>query len=281
MRITPLSDVCGAEVIGFDCGSDVDQEHFQAVRSAFNDHSVLVFRDQHLTPDQHITFSKRWGDINGHILTQYLLPGYPKLLVVSNKKDDNGEPVGIEDAGRYWHTDVSYEAVPPMGSLLYGLEIPPEGGDTLFASQYRAYDNLPQELKDRVADLTAHHRFNYTQIQTEDGSARKPLTEEQKKQLVGAVHPIVRTHPDTGRKALYVNPGFTDRVVDMEDGESQKLLDTLFGYATDDAVVYRHTWHVRDVVFWDNRCLMHHATPYPEDSIRHMNRTTVAGSVPV
>jgi taurine dioxygenase len=281
MRITPLSDVCGAEVIGFDCGGDNDQEHFQAVRSAFNDHSVLIFRDQHLTPEQHIGFSRLWGDIKGHILTQYLLSGYPELLVVSNKKDDNGEPMGIEDAGRYWHTDVSYDAIPPMGSLLYGLEIPPEGGDTLFASQYRAYDNLPQDLRDRVSGLSAHHRFNYTQIQAEDGSARKPLTEEQKKQLVGAVHPIVRTHPDTGRKALYVNPGFTDRVVDMEEGESQTLLDTLFGYATDDAVVYRHKWHVRDLVFWDNRCLMHHATLYPADSIRHMIRTTVAGSVPV
>lgn len=281
MKIKPLSDVCGAEVIGFDCGRDVDSDNFKAVRSAFNDHSVLVFRDQHLSPEQHITFSKRWGDINGHILTQYLLLDYPELLVVSNKKDDNGEPVGIEDAGRYWHTDVSYEAVPPMGSLLYGLEIPPHGGDTMFASQHRAYENLPQELKDRVSGLKAHHRFNYTQIQAEDGSARKPLTEAQKKQLVGAVHPIIRTHPDTGRKALYVNPGFTDRIVDMEESESRALLDILFGYATDNAVVYRHRWHVRDLVFWDNRCLMHHATPYPADTIRHMNRTTVAGSVPV
>ena len=281
MRITPLSDVCGAEVIGLDCGDHIDGDTFDAVRTAFNDHSVLIFRDQTLTPEQHIQFSRLWGDINGHILTQYLLPGHPELLVVSNKKDDHGQPVGIEDAGRYWHTDVSYEAVPPMGSLLYGLEIPSEGGDTMFASQYRAYENMPQDLKDRVASLKAHHRFNYTQIQAEDGSARKPLTEEQQKQLVGAVHPIVRTHPGTGRKALYVNPGFTDSIVDLEERESQKLLDTLFGYATDQSVVYRHKWHARDLVFWDNRCLMHHATPYPADSIRHMNRTTVSGSVPV
>lgn len=281
MRITPLSDVCGAEVIGLDCGDLIDSDMFDAVRTAFNAHSVLIFRDQTLTPEQHIQFSRLWGDINGHILTQYLLPGHPELLVVSNKKDEHGQPVGIEDAGRYWHTDVSYEAVPPMGSLLYGLEIPSEGGDTMFASQYRAYENMPQDLKDRVAPLRAHHRFNYTQIQAEDGSTRKPLTEEQQKQLVGAVHPIVRTHPDTGRKALYVNPGFTDSIVDLEERESQRLLDTLFGYATDQSVVYRHKWRIRDLVFWDNRCLMHHATPYPADSIRHMNRTTVAGSVPV
>lgn len=281
MHVNALSDVCGAEIVGFDCGGDIDAATFAAVRQAFLDHSVLVFRDQKLTPEQHVAFSKRWGDINGHILTQYLLPGYPELLVVSNKKDDDGEPLGIEDAGRYWHTDVSYEAVPPMGSLLYGLEIPPSGGDTLFASQYRAYDNLPADLQERVSSLKARHRFNYVQIQATEDSTRKPLTDEQKKQLVGAVHPVIRIHPDTGRKALYVNPGFTESLIGVDEKESQGLLDTLFGYATDPAVIYRHRWQPRDLVFWDNRCLMHHATPYPADSIRHMNRTTVAGSVPV
>ncbi|NKB42817.1 MAG: TauD/TfdA family dioxygenase [Alphaproteobacteria bacterium] len=281
MHINALSDICGAEVVGFDCGSDFDDATFAAIREAFSDHSVLVFRDQHLTPEQHVAFSKRWGNINGHILTQYLVAGYPELLAVSNKKDDAGQPLGIEDAGRYWHTDVSYEAVPPMGSLLYGLEVPAEGGDTLFASQYRAYENIPADLKDRVASLKARHRFNYVQIQASEDSTRKPLTEEQKKQLVGAVHPVVRTHPETNRKALYVNPGFTESLIDVVENESRALLDTLFGYATDPAVIYRHTWQVRDLVFWDNRCLMHHATPYPADSIRHMHRTTVAGSVPV
>lgn len=281
MLVNPLSDVCGAEVVGLDCGSAIDDATFAAVRQAFADHSVLVFRDQTLTPDQHVAFSMRWGNINGHILTQYLLPGHPKLLVVSNKKDDSGEPLGIEDAGRYWHTDVSYEAVPPMGSLLYGLEVPEDGGDTMFASQYRAYENLPDDLKERASSLKARHRFNYVQIQSSAGSTRKPLTDEQKKQLVGAVHPVIRTHPETGRKALYVNPGFTESLIDVEEQESRALLDTLFGYATDPAVIYRHKWHVRDLVFWDNRCLMHHATPYPADSIRHMHRTTVAGSVPV
>ena len=264
MQVNPLSDVCGAEVVGFDCGGAIDDATFAAVRQAFSDHSVLIFRD-----------------LNGHILTQYLLPDYPELLAVSNKKNDAGEPLGIEDAGRYWHTDVSYEAVPPMGSLLYGLEVPAEGGDTMFASQYRAYEKLPNDLKERASSLKARHRFNYTQIQASKGSTRKPLTDEQQKQLVGAVHPVVRTHPETGRKALYVNPGFTESLIDVAEDESRTLLDTLFGYATDPAVIYRHSWQVRDLVFWDNRCLMHHATPYPADSIRHMHRTTVAGSVPV
>ena len=281
MHITPLSEVCGAEVTGLTCSGDLSTADFDALQRAFLDHSVLVFRDQILTPQQHIAFSKRWGDLKGHILTQYLLPGYPTLLVVSNKKDDQGQPVGIEDAGRYWHTDVSYEDRPPMGSLLYGLEIPSEGGDTLFASQYRAYQNIPESLKTQIAHLKARHRFNYVQIQSTEGSTRKPLTDEQKAQLNGAVHPVVRTHPETGRKALYVNPGFTEAVLNVAERESQTLLDTLFGYATDESVVYRHTWQPHDLVLWDNRCVMHHATPYPADSIRHMHRTTVAGTVPV
>jgi taurine dioxygenase len=281
MRIAPLSDVCGAEVVGLNCGGDLDDSDFNAIQQAFLNHSVLVFRDQNLTPEQHIAFSRRWGDLKGHILTQYLLPGYPTVLVVSNKKDAEGQPVGIEDAGRYWHTDVSYDDTPPMGSLLYGLEVPPEGGDTLFASQYLAYENIPKTLKTQIAHLKARHRFNYVQIQSTEGSRRKPLTEEQKAQLTGAVHPVVRTHPETGRKALYVNPGFTEAVMNVPERESQTLLDTLFGYATDNAVVYRHKWKPHDLVLWDNRCVMHHATPYPEGTTRHMHRTTVAGTIPV
>lgn len=281
MQINVLSDVCGAEVIGLDCGGPIDDQTFDTIKQAFADHSVLIFRDQYLSPEQHLEFSRHWGDLNSHILTQYLLPGYPELLAVSNKKDENGEPLGIEDAGRYWHTDVSYEDVPPMGSLLYGLEVPEEGGDTLFASQYRAYENVPEDLKGEITSLKARHRFNYVQIQSSRDSNRKPLTEEQKKKLGGAVHPVVRTHPETGRKALYVNPGFTESLIYVDEHESRALLDKLFGYATDPAVIYRHKWQLRDLVFWDNRCLMHHATPYPADSIRHMHRTTVAGSVPV
>lgn len=281
MQISAFNAPCGAEITGLDCGREIDEETFASVRRAFLDHCVVVFRDQNLTPDQHIAFSKRWGDLKGHILKQYLLPGYDKLLVISNKRDDDGEPVGIEDAGRYWHTDVSYEDVPPMGSLLYGLEVPPDGGDTLFANQYLAYDSLPQDLKSKITGLKARHRFNYTQIQETEGSTRKPLTEEQQKQLVGAVHPIVRTHPETGRKALYVNPGFTVSLESLDDTESRAVLEDLFACATQADVIYRHTWRQGDLVMWDNRCLMHHATPYPSHYIRHMHRTTVAGTKPV
>lgn len=278
-QINPLSSVAGAEVVGFNAKAEIEDGDFDRIHRAFLDHSVIVIRDQHLTPEDHIALTWRFGKPKGHILHQYLLAGYPMILVVSNKKE-NGIPVGIEDAGRYWHTDVSYEDLPPMASMLYGLEVPPEGGNTLFASQYAAYKNLPQELKDRVANLRALHRFNYSQIQKSASSARVPLTNEQETQLTGAIHPVVRTHPETGRKALYVNPGFTVSIEGMAIGESEALLAELFAYATDMAVVYHHNWKPLDLVVWDNRCLMHHATTYNSAHIRHMHRTTVCGTRP-
>jgi taurine dioxygenase len=278
-EIRPLSPVAGAEVIGLDGNADLSESDFARIRRAWLDHGVLVFRDQRFTPAGQAAFSARFGALKGHILTQYLLPGSEFVLVLSNKKVD-GKPVGLEDAGRYWHSDVSYEDVPPMGSLLYALEIPPEGGDTLFANQTRAYDNLPEALKRRIAGLKARHVFNYGRIQSQPGSTRAALTPEQQAQLTGAVHPVVRTHPETGRKALYVSPGFTVAILGLDQADSARLLAELIGYATDDAVVYRHVWQPHDAVLWDNRCLMHHATAYPPQYVRHMHRTTIAGDRP-
>jgi taurine dioxygenase len=276
--INSLSPVCGAEVIGLDANAVSDAD-FAAVHRAFIDHGVLCFRDQRLSPEGHEAFSSRFGRLMGHILAQYLLPGHSKILVLSNRVVD-GKPVGLEDAGRYWHSDVSYEPVPPLGSMLYGMEVPPEGGDTLFASQYAAYEALPEALKRRIAGLKARHAFNYDYIQSQAGSKRRPLSEEQKAKLKGAVHPVVRTHPESGRKALYVSPAFTAAIEGMEKAESDALLQELAAYATAESVIYRHRWRQFDLVLWDNRCLMHHATTYPPQYIRHMHRTTIEGSVP-
>lgn len=279
LEIKPLSAVAGVEVIGLDGNAPIADADFARVHKAWLDSCVIVFRDQRLSPDAHESFSARFGPLKGHVLKQYLLPGRQFTLVLSNKKV-NGEAVGLEDAGRYWHSDVSYEDVPPMASMLYGLEIPPTGGDTLFANQYAAYTNLPQALKDRIAGLKARHVFNYGKIQAEPGSARKPLTEEQQKQLAGAVHPVVRTHPESGRKALYVSPGFTVAIEGLAADESKSLLQELIGYATAPEVIYRHVWKPFDAVLWDNRCLMHHATTYDPTYTRHMHRTTIAGTRP-
>ncbi|MDX2143495.1 MAG: TauD/TfdA family dioxygenase [Rhodospirillaceae bacterium] len=277
--IRPLSAVAGAEVVGLDGNQPLSEADLARIRQAWRDHCVLVFRDQHFTPAAQEQFSARFGPLKGHILAQYLLPGHPFTLVLSNKKL-NGEPVGLEDAGRYWHSDVSYDDIPPDGSLLYALEIPPTGGDTLFANQYAAHEMLPPALKVRIANLRARHVFNYTKLQSQEGSERKPLTEEQQKQLTGAAHPVVRTHPESGRKALYVNPGFTVAIEGMAATESEALLKELFTYATHDAVIYRHVWKPHDAVLWDNRCLMHHATTYDTRHTRHMHRTTISGTKP-
>jgi taurine dioxygenase len=277
--ISPLSSIAGAEVLGLDANRPINGEDFQRIHNAWLEFGVLVFRDQHLEPVAHENFTRRFGPLKGHILAQYLLPNHPYVLVLSNKKV-NGVAVGLEDAGRYWHSDVAYEDVPPDGSLLYAVEIPPTGGDTLFANQTLAYDRLPPALKDRIASLKARHVFNYTKIQSQAGSERQPLTPEQQKQLTGAVHPVVRTHPETKRKALYVSPGFTVGIEGLAKNESDALLSELFAYATSESVIYRHIWKPHDAVLWDNRCLMHHATTYPPQYTRHMHRTTIGGTRP-
>jgi len=277
--IRPFPAVAGAEVLGVDVGRDVGAAEFAEIHQAFLAHGFLVFRDQHLTPEEHSAFSGRFGKLKGHILQQYLLPGSDFILVLSNKKVD-GRPVGLEDAGRYWHSDVSYEDIPPLGSMLYALEIPPEGGDTLFANQYAAYAALPADLKQRISGLKARHVFNYGKLAATAGSVRQKLTPDQEKELTGAVHPVVRTHPETGRPALYVNPGFTVAIEGLPAGESRALLSELWGYATSPTVVARQVWQRHDLVLWDNRCLMHHATTYPSQYIRHMHRTTIAGDAP-
>jgi taurine dioxygenase len=275
LKISNLNSAFGAEVTDIDCSRNVDEGTLVVLKTAFLEHSLLVFRNQRLSPDQQVRFSKNWGRLQKHILVQYLLPNCPEILVVSNKKDEDGVAVGISDAGRYWHTDVSYDPHPPLGSLLYGIAVPQIGGDTLFASQYMAYNNLPVDIRNEISQLTAYHRFNYVKLQSNKSSERKPLSKEQLNSLKGAAHPVVRVHPETQRPALYVNPGFTEKLIDASSSYRPNLLNTLFDYATSESVVYRHKWEPRDLVFWDNRCLMHHATDYSSKDVRHMHRTTV------
>lgn len=278
-EINPLSSALAAEVVGLDLAEPLDDETFAAVHRAHLDHQVLVFRDQHITPEQHIAFSRRFGDLSGHVYDQFLLPGYPEILKVSNKKTADGDFAGLASAGRRWHSDLSYAEVPSLGSLLYALEIPPEGGDTLFNNMYRAYETLPDSTKARIDGLKAEFLI---------GSARKyytteerpALTAEQMAKVPSVEHPVVRTHPETGRKALYVNPAHTVRILGLEAAEADALLEELCEYAVRPEFVYRHKWRLHDLVFWDNRCCMHIAEPPPPGADRHMHRTTVIGDVP-
>lgn len=281
MKIQPLSPVMGAEVTDIDLSTMPDDATFAAIHQALLDHLVLVFRNQRLTPAEHVAFSERFGELMVHVKAEYLLPDQPEVLVLSNKKHPDGRPMGFEDAGRYWHSDMSYVEEPPLGSLLHAIEIPPEKGDTLYCNMYMAYEELPDATKQRLVGLQAAHSYLASfEGKTKSGYARDTLTEEQKAQLAEVTHPVVRTHPETGRKALYVNPGFTVRLVGLPGDEGAALLDELLVHASRPEFQFRHVWQPHDLVFWDNRCTMHHATTYDTQYTRHMHRTTVKGDRP-
>lgn len=281
MIVKPLAPVMGAEILGLDLSEALDTATFEAIHQALLDHLVIVFRDQRLSPAQHVVFSQRFGDLMVHVKAEYLLPGQPEVLVLSNKKHSDGRPMGFEDAGRYWHSDMSYVEEPPLGSLLHAIEIPPEKGDTLYCNMYMAYEALPEATKRRLEGLQASHSYLASfEGKTKSGYARDTLTEEQKAQLSEVTHPVVRTHPETGRKALYVNPGFTVRLEGLPEDEAATLLDELLDQVSKPAFQFRHIWQPHDLVFWDNRCTMHHATPYDPQFTRHMHRTTVKGDRP-
>lgn len=281
LEIRPLSGALGAEIIGADV-RDLSDEDFDRIHQAHLDHCVIVLRDQHLSPEQHMAFSRRFGALDQQVLDQYSLPEHREVLVLSNKAE-NGKPLGLPDGGRRWHTDMSYNDLPPLGSLLYGLEVPPEGGNTKFANMYSAYEALPESTRQRVATLRGIHdyRRHYKQANEKSGGKRAQLTEKQVASLNPAVHPIVRTHPETERKALYVDEGHTIGIEGMDDDEAGPLLAELCAHCIRPEFVYSHEWRQYDVVFWDNRCVLHQAQPYDQEKyVRHMHRTTVKGDRP-
>lgn len=279
-EIRPLGAALGAEVIGVDLGRPLSHGDFQRIHQAHLDHHVLVFRDQRITPAQQIAFSRRFGPLQIHVLNQFQLQGYPEVLIVSNVIE-NGKPIGLGDAGHFWHSDLSYKETPSLGSLLHARELPAEGGDTLFANMHTAWESLPEALQRKVADLTAEHTYlaRYAELQ-----ARSPwrpnLTPEQIAQVKPVVHPVVRTHPETGRRALFVSEHFTTRIVGLPDDESRAILEELFAHSVKPEHVYRHQWREHDLVFWDNRSLLHLAAGTPDQLRRVMYRTTIEGDQP-
>ena len=282
MQINRLSDALGAEITGIDV-ANLDDAVFGTVRDAFHEHQVVVFRDQNLSIEEHISFSRRFGDLEIHISTDSLLKNHPEILLVTNKKE-NGEYIGVENAGDVWHSDLSYMPKPSLGSLLYALEISEVGGDTEWSNMYTAYEALPEDLKLRIDGLKARHSFNrFRNPRVTIPEQRKHDAKERYEKISppDVIHPIVRTHENTGRKALYVSSRFTIGIEGLPEDEGQPLLDELLEYATRRDFIYHHEWRPGDLLFWDNRCTMHLACRgIPEGQIRHMHRTTVSGGVP-
>ncbi len=281
-EIRPLTDGFGAEVIGLDLARSLSDDDFETVRDAWFEAGVIVFRDQDLKPEHQVAFSRRFGTLIIHVMDQFQQPGHPEILLISNKKRADGTAEGFEEAGRYWHSDVSYVEKPALGSLLYAVEIPPEGGDTMFADMRRALESLPEETRLRITGRRGRH--SYTRNFENDksmNSGRPAMSSDQKSQLPGATHPMVRTVMDTNHQALFVNPGFTYAIEDMEGSVSEALLAELFAHSTDPELIYVHKWKPRDLLCWDNRTVMHHATTYDPAHTRHMRRTTIEGGRPV
>ncbi len=272
------------EVAGVDLSEPQDAETIAELRTALGKHSVLVFREQSLTSEQQIEFTRHFGDLEIHLVRQYLMPEHPEIIVLSNVGADGVKPTA--NGGAYWHSDISYRAKPPLGSLLYGIEVPPEGGNTLFADMYGAYDTLPDDVKRKVEGRKAVHSYleRFKAMRSIDrshkGEDKFELDEEQKKSFAPVLHPIVRTHPESGRKALFVNDGFTIGIDGMGDDEGKALLRDLNVHATREPLVYSHAWRPGDVVFWDNRSTMHCATSYDPAYTRTMHRTTIQGDTP-
>ena len=270
----------GAEIIGLDLAQPLNEHDFARIYRAHLEHHVVVFRDQYITPEQHIAFSRRFGKLQIHVLEQFLLSGYPEILIVSNIIE-NGKPIGLGDAGKYWHSDLSYKVVPSLGSMLYAQELPAEGGDTLFADMHQAWETLPDELRTAIEGRHAVHAYTATYSKPKFGEQWRPtLTEEQLAQVKAVSHPIVRTHPDTGRKALFVSEGFTTHIEGLEEEESRTLLQALYDHSIQPQHLYRHVWQSGDLLFWDNRSLIHLATGCPEHLRRKLYRTTIEGDAP-
>ncbi len=270
----------GAEILGLDLNRPLAQRDFQRIHKAHLDHHLLVFRDQRITPQQQVDFSRRFGQLQIHVLRNFQLPSNPEVLIISNIIED-GQPIGLGDAGHFWHSDLSYKETPSLGSLLHAQELPAEGGDTLFANMHLAYDTLPAALLNAVQGARAEHSYlaQYEELRRRS-PFRPALTQAQIDEVRPVVHPVVRTHPETGRKALFVSEHFTTRIVGLPEDESRALLAELFAHSVRPEHVYRHHWSPHDLVFWDNRSLMHLAAGTPAHLRRKLYRTTIEGDVP-
>ena len=282
METVPSDAVLGAEIRGVDASEPVTPATFHAIDQALREHIVVCLPGQWLAPNQLVSFGRQFGELEPHVLSQYHHPDHPEVLVLSNIVE-NGKPIGFGDAGAYWHSDLSYKVRPTKYTILHAREVPDVGGDTLFVSGYAVHDALPTDLRARLSGLRAIHSYAYRHEQMiAKNRLRAPLTDEQKRAVPDVSHPAVRTHPDTGRKALYLNPGFTKAFENIRHEESRALLDEVFAIALRPEFRYRHKWRKGDVLIWDNRCSMHLAAGgYGEDQRRLMHRVTVRGTVPV
>lgn len=278
LSLRPLTKNIGTEVLGLDLSKPLPAQAFEMIHRALVETCVLVIRGQRLDPVAQVAFTRLFGEPLVYTRSQNALRDHPQVLVLSNVKED-GRLIGSPASGRYWHSDGHFLEEPPSISILHGIEVPPSGGETWFANMQAAYDGLPEEMKTRLHGLRViisrvrSRPYNYPE--------KPPVTPEERAAWPDMPQPLVRTHPVTGRKALYIGGNVPWRIEDMAEEDSTPLITGLQQFSITQPFVYVHGWQAGDVVIWDNRSSIHRATAYDETlHRRRMHRTTVAGDKP-
>ncbi len=269
ITIDKLTPIIGAEIGGVDLSRPISNRTMDEIHRALAENLVIFFRDQHITGEQQLAFGRQFGELHLHPAAPHE-PGHPELMII--KADANSTRAN----GEGWHSDVSCDEEPPMGSILYIKQCPPRGGDTLFANMYAAYEALSDRMKAYLEGLVAVHDGEpvYRGLYSNLGVADKPVYPR-------AEHPVVRTHPVTGRRALYVNRGFTTRILGVPNDESAAILGYLFDHVEDELFQCRFRWRENSIAFWDNRCAQHRAMWDYWPHARYGNRVTIKGERPV
>ena len=278
LTVRKLTRHIGAEIEGIDLSRPMTAEQFQDINDTLVTHGVIVMRDQDLSPKMHVDFASRFGSLVGHVVKRFGLEEYPEVTLISNVVNEKGEKIGADRAGMIWHSDMSYMQRPVLGSMLYGVECPDEGANTEFASMFAAHDALPEKLRVQLSGLRGVHDYAWhyeTYL-----AHRTPLTNEEKAKTPPVTHPALRTHPVTGRRAVYLSEGLTRTIEGMDDEAGRKLVVEVSQFSTQPQFVYSHKWQVGDLVMWDNRSTMHRATEFDNRQRRLMRRTTVEGDIP-
>lgn len=281
MKITPTHETLGASIEGIDLSQPLAKSDFGAILRALGERGALCFPRQSLDAPQLKAFSEHFGGLQSSLTGTYCEPGTPEVMILSNIVED-GQPLGLADAGQDWHTDMSYNDLIGFTNVLYGIKIPRRDGralgNTVFANMHAAYDDLPDELKQRLRGMTATHDFNkfWEEMRRRPGSARPPLTPEQRAKRPPAVHPVFMTHPITGRQVLYCNPGYVIRINELDEAESGRVLEHLFAHQLQPKYQYAHHWTEGDVLMWDHIGTLHNAIPdYGPDEHRLIKRCQV------
>ncbi|MEM1102905.1 MAG: TauD/TfdA family dioxygenase [Pseudomonadota bacterium] len=267
----------GAEITGVDAAT-ADEATLQDVVRVFDRSGAVLLRDQKMTPEDLMRYLGAFGELEDHTLQQFTLPGYPKIFLLSNIEKD-GKPIGAHNDGVGWHTDYSYKEQPVTCTMLYAVQVPDEGSDTLLADCCAAYQALPETMKEKIEGLQLHHSYKFFMETREHG--RMKLSPEIERDNPDVVHPLVRTHPANGRKALWPSTGTVKEICGMPNPEGLDLLQELVDFVTQDEFVYRHKWRVGDLLVWDNRCTLHTGTLFDDTKYKRlMHRMWVKGERP-